>query len=212
MQNGQQDGSSSPVTKYTTPVADGPPAPTRRRGRSKGSKTSPKTGSGPAKEEYADKLPRIWLKDAWGEPPAHIARTEGVPLRDIKEILLHPEAEWVGLKETIRLGIVQQVHDKIWMLLQAVTPEKAKAASALQLVTSLGILIDKSRLMEGLPTSITTDVQVDIAKLMQPEVLKRLIQLKGGIQNLRPEHRALAESLGIENVIEVTVNAEAAPV
>jgi len=145
------------------------------------------------------------------ETPLKILSSVKFPL-GVKEILLHPEAEWVGLKETIRLGIVQQVHDKIWMLLQAVTPEKAKAASALQLVTSLGILIDKSRLMEGLPTSITTDVQVDIAKLMQPEVLKRLIQLKGGIQNLRPEHRALAESLGIENVIEVTVNAEAAPV
>jgi hypothetical protein len=32
---------------------------------------------------------------------------------------------------------------------------------------------------------------------MQPEILKQLIQMRGGVANLKPEHRALATKLGI---------------
>lgn len=56
-------------------------------------------------------------------------------------------------------------------ILQALTPDKIKDASALQLVTSMGILTDKERLERGQSTqnieSVVTEMHGELAKLIK---------------------------------------------
>lgn len=148
---------------------------------------------------------RVWLRDAWGESPGAIAKAENLPTYRVKRILQMPDGEWALLRDQIRQGIVQRCYMQAMEMLDHITAQKAGRESNVQNATTAAILIDKARLLEGLPTSIVADVEVDVAKLMQPALLARLIQERGGLRNLRPEHQALAERLGIgDEVIDLT--------
>ena len=143
------------------------------------------------------KMERILVRSAWGQKEYAIAKAEGMSVPDVRTITKHPPAEWAELRDKIRDQIVQTAYEKIQMSLKHVTEAKAVKASNAANATTAAILLDKARVMEGLPSSIVGDIEVDVAKLLQPELLRLLIEQKGGMAALKPEHRALAERLGL---------------
>lgn len=137
------------------------------------------------------------IRDAWGESPQAIAKAEGLDSREVRRMIHDPNSEWIDIKERIREHLVKRLYEKATFNLDAINTTKAAKESNVQNATTAAILIDKARLLEGQPTNINASIDVDVARLMQPEILKQLIAMRGGVANLRPEHRALAEKLGI---------------
>ena len=143
------------------------------------------------------KMERVLVRAAWGERDAAIARAEGLDRAAVRRVIASPPAEWAELRDKIRDEIVRTSYEKVQMSLKHVTEAKAHRASNAANATTAAILLDKARVMEGLPSSIVGDIEVDVAKLLQPELLRLLIEQKGGMAALKPEHRALAERLGL---------------
>lgn len=137
------------------------------------------------------------VRNAWGQKEYAIAKAEGMSVPDVRTIVKNPSAEWAEIRDKIREKIVQESYEKIQMSLRNITEDKAKKASNTQNAVTLGILTEKARLLEGLPTSVVGDIHMDLTKLLQPEIIRALIEMKGGIDALKPEHRQLAERLGI---------------
>jgi hypothetical protein len=149
--------------------------------------------------EVDDAKARVMIRDAWGEKPRAIAEAEGLEGHEVRKMLRNQSTEWVEIKEKIRDHLVRRLYEKATFNLESINPVKAARESNVQNATTAAILIDKARLLEGQPTNISASVNVDVARLMQPEVLKQLIVMRGGVANLRPEHRMLAEKLGISD-------------
>ena len=137
------------------------------------------------------------VRNAWGQKEYAIAKAEGMSVTDVRTIVKNPGAEWAEIRDRIREKIVQDCYEKIQLSIKHITEKKAEKASNTQNAVTMGILTEKARLLEGLPTSIVGDIEVDVAKLLQPELLRLIIEQKGGVQALKPEHRALAERLGL---------------
>jgi len=137
------------------------------------------------------------VRNAWGQKEYAIAKAEGMSVSDVRTITKNPSAEWAEIRDRIRDEIVKTCYEKVQLSLRNITEPKAIKASNAANATTMAILTDKARLLEGLPTSIVGDIEVDVAKLMQPELLRLLIEQKGGMAALKPEHRALAERLGL---------------
>ena len=127
-----------------------------------------------------------------------IAKEEGLAAREVREIIKGTGGDWASLRDRIREEIVRTCYEKATGMLASITTDKSKRESNVQNATTAAILIDKARLLEGMPTSIVGEIEVDVAKLMQPELLRQLINMKGGLDQLKPEHRALALRLGID--------------
>lgn len=196
------DSSSSNLTSNEsltneTPTSPSESTPTpKARLRSSGSlKTSKKLDLETAR--ITDAHERVMLRDAWGEKPNAIAKAEGLDSREVRRILADKTNDWLEVKERIREHFVRRLYEKATFNLEAINSSKAAKESNVQNATAAAILIDKARLLEGQPTAISQSIDIDVARLMQPEVLKQLIQMRGGVANLRPEHRALAAKLGI---------------
>lgn len=137
------------------------------------------------------------MRAAWGQKERAIAKAEGLDQDEVRRTIQNAPAEWQEMRDKIRDEIVRTSYEKVQMSLKHVTEAKAVKASNAANATTAAILLDKARVMEGLPSSIVGDIEVDVAKLLQPELLRLLIEQKGGLAALKPEHRALAERLGL---------------
>jgi hypothetical protein len=144
-------------------------------------------------------MERVMIRNAWGEGPKSIATAEGLTYGVVRKMLCDPSSEWLQIKDQIREHLVRRLYEKATFNLESINSVKAAKESNVQNATTAAILIDKARLLEGQPTNISASVNVDVARLMQPEILKQLITMRGGVANLRPEHKALAEKLGISD-------------
>ena len=193
-----QTSNESLTEKTPKSPVESTPSPKAALRSSRSSKTSKRLTLGPV--DLPAIKERVLVRDAWGEKTAEIAKAEGLDSREVRKMITNQGIEWSGLKEQIREHLVRRLYEKATFNLDAINSIKAMKESNVQNATTAAILIDKARLLEGQPTNINASVNVDVARLMQPEILKQIIMMRGGVANLRPEHRALAEKLGIVDV------------
>ncbi len=139
---------------------------TQRAGRG-----HPKIDKGKALQLYVDGYNKSEIADKLGVTPGAISQS----INPLLENLLSPEH--LKIYQERQTDIVDSATAK--MLVESLDPNKLKKASTYQLVSSFGILFDKSRLLKGLSTS-----NVAYADMSQKE------------NEIEEEMRKLQESLG----------------
>jgi transposase len=109
---------------------------------------------------------------------AEIGRIEGISKVSVYKQINHliPNEQDLEIYKKHRADILAS---KQVELLQALTPDKIKDASALQLITGMGILTDKERLERG---QSTQNVETIVQSLSsdRESLLKEIEILKGG--------------------------------
>ena len=97
---------------------------------------------------------------AAGWSQERIAKAVGRSRNSIKHHLEDPEV--VDMVRNERTELVELYKDRARACVVAIDDDKIARSSALQLATSSGILLDKSLLLAGRPTSINVTVLVDM--------------------------------------------------
>jgi len=101
--------------------------------------------------------------DAW--PPSRIAKHISRSPHTVRRYLNQPEAIAAVRDERSELALLYR--DKARACVVAIDDEKIAKGSALQLATSSGILLDKSLLLSGQPTSINVVALMNVAELIR---------------------------------------------
>lgn len=104
---------------------------------------------------------------AAGWSQTKIAKTIGRSRNAVKHYLEKPEA--IAEVRDERQELVEIYRDKARACAVAITDEKIRASSALQLATSSGILLDKSLLLSGQPTRIDVVVLLEVCELLRQQ-------------------------------------------
>ena len=102
---------------------------------------------------------------AAGYAPSRVAKTMGKSRLMVKRHLEAPET--IAMVRDEQAELVELYRQKARDCVAAIDDDKIAKASALQLATSSGILLDKSLLLSGQPTSINVVALMDVAKLIR---------------------------------------------
>ena len=156
------------------------PAPKRNHNRRPGS-----TCKGRLPLTTAQKQEAVVLAAA-GYAPSRVAKTMGKSRLMVKRHLEAPET--IAMVRDEQQELVELYRQKARDCVAAIDDEKIQKASALQLATSSGILLDKSLLLSGKPTQ-------NVAVIMEViDVLKERMDAEEERQYQEAHARLLAEN------------------
>ena len=142
------------------PPTPAPVAPAPRRNHNRNA-LSGKPKRPPSLEERE----QIITMSAAGVPKHRIAKTLKRDPKMVKRVLADPDVLEAVSDE--RTELVEIYRDRARACVIAIDDEKIAKSSALQLATSSGILLDKSLLLSGQPTSVNVVALMDVAELIR---------------------------------------------
>lgn len=86
------------------------------------------------------------------------ARQLGYP-RDTVRYWFENRERYAQFHTSKRGDLIQKLDERTHLLVDSITPEKIADANLSQIATAAGIMIDKSQLLKGLPTSISENIE-----------------------------------------------------
>lgn len=124
----------------------------------------------------ARKAEVLALVDAANGNVLQVARDTGIAHQTIR-YWLADESRYSEFKNEKRVELTEKLDFTAHLLVDSITSEKIADASLSQIATAAGIMIDKSQLLKGLPTSISESVERQELTVLLSDALSEAIDI-----------------------------------